>query len=90
MIDGYYWIINAARQVPARVHSPLFVGSTPATATKDKMTKAEKIAQILGWISKKLTEWVFSGKTGKLIFEINLSQGGIGVSNVRTEGRLEE
>jgi|GEM_PF-5745774 len=49
----------------------------------------ETMQETISQIAKAMSEWIRDGKTGKLIFEINLRKGGIGISSIRTEGRLE-
>jgi hypothetical protein len=48
------------------------------------------LKQLIKHITKHVIYWINDKKTGKLIFEINLSQGGIGDCRVRTEGRLKD
>ncbi len=43
------------------------------------------VAQITKWIGR----WSADKKTGKLVFEINFRNGGIGKSNIRTEESFE-
>ena len=59
---------------------------------KDTLTSDlnyDTMQETLFQIAKKLSNWISYRKTGKLIFEINLRNGGIGISNIRTEGRME-
>jgi len=49
----------------------------------------DTMQETLFQIAKKLSNWISYKKTGKLIFEINLRNGGIGISNIRTDEKLK-
>lgn len=48
------------------------------------------LPDLLKQIESKLQEWVKGKRTGQVSFDVNLSQGGIGVCDVHTKERLRD
>ena len=53
------------------------------------MTKAERLQKIVTEITRALLPWVNNGRTGKVCFEINISQGSVSAPVVETKEILK-